>query len=176
MTRFAHLLDQLTPEVKAKDFHAMCARLGNFAKTVTPMLQQLNRQPALLHEPHESGLTLIYLATKKFAPRKHGTWCAITPLHESINVQSWTEYIPPTNATGSSVAQSFPDVHYRCHLGEGVLVPEGQLFSIDGDHDIEVLLLFGSHPNKTWPESRLFIGTQHAERTLMYPNEPVAMT
>jgi hypothetical protein len=52
-------------------------------------------------------------------------------------------------------------------------VLEGQLFTIVAEHGVEVLLLFGEHANHTWPESRSYGASQHAERVLMYPETPV---
>jgi hypothetical protein len=51
-------------------------------------------------------------------------------------------------------------------------VLEGQLFTIVAEHGVEVLLLFGEHANHTWPESRSYGASQHAERVLMYPETP----
>jgi hypothetical protein len=68
---------------------------------------------------------------------------------------------------------ALPDVHYRCAVGDGLFVPEGQLFAIVAEHGVEVLLLFGEPPNHTWPESRSYGASQHAERILMHPETPV---
>lgn len=130
-------------------------------------------QTALLHEPYQGGLTLIYVSAERFAPRRHGTWCVVAPLYEPVEVQSWTEFIPPASFTGDLRAHALPDVHYRCELGEGLLVPEGQLFDILAEHRVEVLLLFGEHSNHTWPESRSYVAAQQSERLLMYPETPV---
>ena len=168
------LLDQMSGEVKAEDFHTVCQRLGQFAVMQAAAPQRLPAQSALLHGPHPSGLTLFYITTHQFAPRRHGAWCIVAPLHEPVAIENWTEYIPPAEFTGSLRAHAAPDVHYHCDVGDGLFIPEGQLFAITAEHRVEVLLLCGEHPNHTWPESRIYISTQHAERTLMYPETPIS--
>ena len=167
------LLDQVAADVMATDFHAVCAHLGRFAAIQTASPNRLPAQTALLHEHHLSGLTLFYVRAEPFAPRRHGTWCAVAPLHEPVEVQNWTEFIPPAEVTGNLSAHAVPDVHYHCEVGDGLLVPEGQLFNIISNHRVEVLILFGEHPNHTWPESRSYVAAQHTERILMYPETPV---
>jgi hypothetical protein len=169
-------LEQIAAYVAAGDFHAVCTSLGRLAYTEAARLQGLQEPVALLHTHDESGLTLFYISTDRFVPRKHGTWCVVAPLQNPIEVQSWTEFIPPADFTGDLVSCSFPDVCYRCEVGEAVFVPQGQLFSIAAGTHIEVLLLFGEHPNLSWPESRFYFGTQHAERTLRYPDTLVSMS
>jgi hypothetical protein len=167
------LLEQVAADVIAEDFHSVCAHIGRFVAGEAASLQRLEGQMVLLHEPQESGLTLIYVRAEQFVPRRHGTWCVIAPLHEPIDVQNWTKYIPPADFTGDLMAHALPDVYYQCVVGEGLLVPEGQLFNIVAEHHVEVLLLFGKHPNHTWPESRSYAAVQHAERLLLYPETPV---
>jgi hypothetical protein len=169
-------LKQIAAYVAAEDFHAVCMKLGRFASTEAERLRGSQEPVALLHAHHESGLTLFYISTERFIPRKHGTWCVVAPLQNPVEVQSWTEFIPPADFTGDLVSYSFPDVRYRCEVGEAVFVPQGQLFSVVDDTHVEVLLLFGEHPNLSWPESRFYFGTQHAERTLRYPDTPIAMS
>lgn len=169
------LLDQVDVKIKTEDFHAVRAQLGRFAAIQAASLQGLPAQTVLLHKPHQSGLTLMYVCTERCVPRRHGTWCIVAPLHEPVDVQNWTEFIPPADSTGDLVAHAQPDVHYRCEVGEGLFVPKGQLFNIVADNRVEVLLLFGEHPNHTWPESRSYIAPQHSERLLMYPETPITM-
>jgi hypothetical protein len=169
-----NLLEQVAADVTAEDFHAACAHLGRFAATQAVSFQSLPTPTALLHGPHESGLTLIYLCAERPVPRRHGTWCMVAPLREEVEVQNWTEVIPPAEFTGDLMAHALPDVHYRCAVGDGLFVPEGQLFTIVAEHGVEVLLLFGEHPNHTWPESRSYGASQHAERVLRYPESPVS--
>jgi hypothetical protein len=168
-----HVLEPIAADVRVEDFHAVCAHLGRFAAMQTASPERLPGQTALLHEPHPSGLTLIYVQTEQFVPRRHGTWCVVAPLHRPVEVQNWTEFIPPAESTGDMMAHALPDVHYHCEVGDGLLVPKGQWFNIVADHRVEVLLLFGEHPNHTWPESRYYVAAQHAERILMYPETPV---
>lgn len=170
----AELLEEVATNVEAEDFRAVCAALGRFAQTEAPTLHQLQEQVALLAQ-HDSGLTLMYVSTEQFAPRRHGTWCVVAPLQGSLHVQGWTEFIPPADFTGDHVSSSFPDVRHHCDVGEALFVPQSQLFSVSADHHIEALLLFGVHPNTTWPESRLYSGSHHAERTLRYPECPIEL-
>jgi hypothetical protein len=170
----AELLEEVMPNVEAEDFRAVCTTLGQFAKTEASTLHQVQEQVALLAQ-HESGLTLIYLSIEQFTPRRHGTWCVVAPLQGTLDVQGWTEFIPPANFTGDPVSSSFPDVRHHCDTGEALYIPQSQLFSVSADHHIEMLLLFGEHPNSTWPESRLYSGSHHAERTLRYPEGPTEL-
>ena len=170
----AELLEDVATDVEAEDFRAVCTALGRFAQREAPVLRHLQEQVALLAQ-HASGLTMMYLSTEQFAPRRHGTWCVVAPLQGTIDVQGWTEYIPPADFTGDLVSSSFPDVRHHCDVGEALFVPQSQLFSVSADHHIKVLLLFGEHPNTTWPESRLYSGSHHAERTLRYPECPIEM-
>lgn len=166
------LLESIAADVMAEDFRAVCAHLGRFAALQTASPERLPGQTAVLHGPHPSGLTLIYVKTEQFVPRRHGTWCVVAPLQQAVDVQNWTEFIPPAEFTGDLMAHALPDVHYHCEVGDGILVPKGQLFNLVAPHRVEVLLLFGEHPNHTWPESRSYVAVQHAERVLMYPESP----
>ncbi len=174
VTPIGELFENVVTDVEAENFRAVCAALSRFAQSEAPVLHQLQEPVALLAQ-HVSGLTMMYLSTEQFAPRRHGTWCVVAPLHGSIDVQGWTEFIPPADFTGDLVSSSFPDVCHRCDAGEALFVPPGQLFSVSADHHIDVVLLFGEHPNTTWPESRLYSGSHHAERTLRYPECPIEM-
>ena len=69
---------------------------------------------------------------------------------------------------------ALPDVPCRCAVGDGLFVPEGQLFTVAAEHGVEVLLRFGECPNHTWPESRSYGASHHAERVLRYSETPVA--
>lgn len=164
------VLEPIAADVRVEDFRAVCKHLGRFAAIRTASPEQLPAKTALLHDPHPSGLALIYVKVGDFLPRRHGTWCVVAPLHRPVDVQNWTEVIPPAESTGTMMAHAQPDVHYHCEVGDGLLVPKGQLFNIVADGQIEVLLLFGEHPNHTWPESRYYVAAQHSERILMYPD------
>jgi len=168
-TLHERVLEPIAADVKAEDFHAVCAHLGRFAAIRTASPEQLPAKTALLHDPHLSGLTLIYVKVDEFMPRRHGTWCVVAPLHQPVDVRNWTEVILPAESTGSVMAHAQPDVYYHCEVGDGLLVPKGQLFNIVADGRVEILLLFGEHPNYTWPESRYYVAAQHAERILVYP-------
>ncbi len=93
----------------------------------------------------------------------------MAPTIDELHIESWTEYVTPSEFTGDSTAHSVSDKFYRCEIGSSILVPENQLFSVTAEDRIRLLLLCGEHPNRTWPESRLYAGRSHTERTLLYP-------
>lgn len=163
------LLDTLAADINIKDFHHACDHLGRFAQHETSSLQRFREQARLLHAPHPSSLSLFYVSTQSFSPRRHGTWSVVAPTTHDLHVESWTEYVMPSEFTGDSTAHGSPDKFYRCEVGSGILVPENQLFSVTGEGCVSILLLCGEHPNHTWPESRLYAERAHTERTLMYP-------
>lgn len=163
------LLDTLATDVKAEDFHTVCDHLGRFAQQEASSLQRFQSQVRLLHAPHPSGLALFYLSTQSFVPRRHGTWSVVAPVTGELHIESWTEYVTPAEFTGDSTAHGSPDKFYRCEVGSSILVPENQLFSVTAESCVDLLLLCGEHPNHTWPESRLYAGRSHTERTPMYP-------
>ena len=163
------LLDTLAAHVDTKDFHAVCDCLGSMVQHDASSLRLFQDQTRLLHAPHPSGLTLFYLSTQSFTPRRHGTWSVVAPTTHEVRIESWTEYVTPSAFTGDSMAHGSPDKFYRCEVGSSILVPENQLFSVTAEGRVNILLLCGEHPNHTWPESRLYAGRSHTERTLIYP-------